>query len=281
MGTAMRPREIGLIAACELRDALRSRWFVLAAGCFLALSLGLSWLGLAGAQRAGLAGFDRTTASLLNLALLFVPLVTLSLGGLGIAGQLEDGALAMLLAQPITRAEAFAGKYLGQLGVVAASVCAGFGATGVIVAMTAGGGRVAPFVALLGLTLLLGAATLAIGTLLSVALRARARVIGAAFAVWLGLVYVSDLGTIGLILARNLGAAQVFVLALINPVQQARVLGTMALAPRLDILGPVGLFGLDHFGASGLAMLLAATLVATAIVPLLAGYAIFRRAPIT
>ena len=66
----MRLREIALVAARELRDALRSRWFVLAAGCFLALSLGLSMLGLAGAQRSGLAGFDRTTASLLNLALL-------------------------------------------------------------------------------------------------------------------------------------------------------------------------------------------------------------------
>lgn len=277
----MRPRETGLVAARELRDALRSRWFVLAAGCFLVLSLGLSWLGLAGAQRSGLAGFDRTTASLLNLALLFVPLMTLSLGGLGIAGELEDGSLAMLLAQPITRAEVFAGKYLGLLAVLTASVCVGFGFTGVIVGLAAGGGNVHTFAALVGLTLLLGAATLAIGTLLSVGLRARARVIGAAFAVWLALVYVSDLGTIGLVLARNLGPAQVFVLAVLNPVQQARVLGTLALAPRLDILGPVGLFGLDHFGPTGLAAILISALVATTLAPLAAGYAIFRRTPIT
>src|ERR1043166_7551661 len=111
----MRPRATSLVAARELREAMRSRWFVLAAGCFLILSLGLSMLGLAGAQRSGLAGFDRTTASLLNLALLFVPLVTLSLGALGIAGELEDGSLAMLLAQPVTRGEVFAGKYLGLL----------------------------------------------------------------------------------------------------------------------------------------------------------------------
>jgi Cu-processing system permease protein len=273
----MRPREIGLVAARELRDALRSRWFVLAAVCFLVLSLGLSWLGLAGAQRSGLAGFDRTTASLLNLALLFVPLMTLSLGGLGIAGELEDGSLAMLLAQPITRAEAFAGKYLGLLSAVASSVCAGFGATGVIVALAAGGGNARIFAALVGLTLLLAAATLAIGTLLSVSLRARARVIGAAFAVWLALVYVSDLGTIGLVLARNLAPAQVFILAVLNPVQQARVLGTLALAPRLDILGPVGLFGLDQFGSAGLVAVLVSALVAATLILLAAGYAIFRK----
>lgn len=272
---------MGLVAARELRDAMRSRWFVLAAVCFLVLSLGLSMLGLAGARRSGLAGFDRTTASLLNLALLFVPLVTLSLGGLGIAGELEDQSLSLLLAQPITRLEAYAGKYLGLLGAVAAAICGGFGATGVLVGWFAGGGNAGAFAGLLGLTLLLAAATLAIGTVLSVTLRSRARVVGAAFSVWLLLVYVSDLGTIGLTIARGLGPAQVFVLALLNPVQQARVLGTLALSDRIDVLGPVGIFGLDLFGAVGLPALLIGSLLATTVGSLLAGYLVFRRAVIS
>ena len=193
----MRPRVIGLVAARELREAMRSRWFVMAAACFLLLSLGLSMLGLAGAQRSGLAGFDRTTASLLNLALIFVPLVTLTLGGLSIAGEIEDQSLGLLLAQPVTRFEVFAGKYLGLLAAVAASIAAGFGTTGVIVGWSAGG-DVRAFLGLVAITLLLAAATLGIGTALSIALRSRARVVGAAFSVWLALVYVSDLGTIGL-----------------------------------------------------------------------------------
>ncbi len=277
----MRVRETGLVAARELREAMRSRWFVLAAGCFLVLSLGLALLGMAGAQRAGLAGFDRTTASLLNLALIFVPLVTLSLGGLGIAGELEDGSLALLMAQPITRLEAYAGKYLGLLAAVSAAIFTGFGTTGVIVGWSVGGGDVRAFLGLVGLALLLGAATLGLGTLLSVSLRSRARVIGAAFSLWLVLVYLSDLGTIGLAISRNLAPSQVFVLALLNPVQQARVVGTLALSDRLDVLGPVGAFGLDQFGAHGLVMLLVGGLVVMAAVPLVAGYAIFRRAVLT
>jgi Cu-processing system permease protein len=276
----MRFREVGLVAARELREAMRSRWFVLAALCFLVLSLALAMLGLAGAQRSGLAGFDRTTASLLNLALLFVPLLTLSLGGLAFAGELEDGSLAMLLAQPITRLEAYTGKYLGLLATVSASICAGFGATGVIVGLAAGGGDARGFAVLVGLTLLLGAATLSVGIALSVLLRTRARVMGATLAVWLWLVYVSDLGTIGLAISRALGPAQVFVLALLNPLQQARVLGTLALTGRPEVLGPVGLFGLDTFGPAGLPAVLVAALLATAAVPFAAGYAIFRRAPV-
>jgi Cu-processing system permease protein len=276
----MRFRVAGLVAQRELRDALRSRWFVIAAVCFLALSLGLSMLGLAGAQRSGLAGFDRTTAGLLNLALLFVPLVTLSLGGLGIAGELEDGSLALLLAQPVTRGEAYAGKYVGLLTAVSASILLGFGSTGVIVGLAAGGNTHA-FLALVGLTLLVGAATLSIGTVLSVVLRSRARVIGAAFAAWLLLVYVSDLGTIGLTIARALQPGQVFILALLNPVQQARVLGTLALTDRLEVLGPVGVFGVDHFGTLGLSTMLVSVLLATAVVPLVAGYFLFRRTVVT
>jgi Cu-processing system permease protein len=274
----MKPWVTGLVAARELREAMRSRWFVLAAGCFLVLSLGLSMLGLAGAQRSGLAGFDRTTASLLNLALVFVPLITLTLGGLSIAGEMEDQSLGLLLAQPVTRRQVFAGKYLGLLAAVAASIAIGFGATGVIVGCTAGGGNAWAFLALVALALLLAAATLGIGTALSVGLRSRARVVGAAFSAWLLLVYVSDLGTIGLTVARNLAAGQVFVLALLNPVQQARVLATLALSDRLDVLGPVGVYGLDAFGLRGLVAVLVGALVATTLLSLGFGFALFRKA---
>ncbi|MGH7894388.1 MAG: ABC transporter permease [Candidatus Binatia bacterium] len=265
----------------ELREALRSRWFVLAAGCFLVLSLGLSILGLSGAQRSGLAGFDRTTASLLNLALLFVPLMTLSLGGLAIAGELEDGSLGMLLAQPLTRLEVYAGKYVGLLVTVGAAVCVGFGTTGLIVGLRTGAGNVEAFLGLVVLVLLLGASSLGIGTLLSVALRSRARVIGAAFSAWLMLVYVSDLGVIGLTIARNLRPAQVFILALVNPVEQARVLGTLLLSDRLDVLGPAGVFGLDELGRTGLVGCLVGALSATTLIALAAGYALFRKVPVS
>lgn len=277
----MRPREIALIAAREVREAVRSRWFVLSAASFLVLSLALSLLGLAGAHRSGLAGFDRTTAGLLNLALLFVPLLGLSLGGLGIAGELEDGSLAALLAQPVTRTEVFAGKFLGLFAALAAAIVAGFGCSGVIVAATAGGGNAKAFLSLAGLSVLLAAVSLALGALLSVWLGSRTKAAGAAFAAWIGLVYLSDLGTIGLVLARNLDPARVFLLSLFNPVEQARVLGTLALTRRPEVLGIVGLYGQDRFGDAGLPLLLLCALLFWALVALLAGGALFRKAVVS
>jgi Cu-processing system permease protein len=274
----VRLRETGLVAARELTEAMRGRWFLLASASFLALSLGLSLLGLAGAQRSGLAGFDRTTASLLNLALVFVPLLTFSVGALGVAGEIEDGSLALLIAQPLTRVEVFVGKLAGLLAAVWAALLVGFGATGVIVGVYAGGGNVGAFLSLLVLLFVYSASTLAIGTLLSVMLRSRVRAIGAAFAAWLGFVYVSDLGSIGLAIARGLQPAQLFALALLNPVEQARVAGTLALTDRLEVLGPVGIFALDHLGAVGVMALLHGILAATAIGLTLIGLRIFRKA---
>src|SRR5262249_61465838 len=127
-----------------------------------------------------------------------VPLGRRPVGGLASGGAAEVASMGGLLAQPVTRLEVYVGTYAGLFAAVAAAVCAGFGATGVIVGARTGSGNVQAFLGLVGLMLLLGAATLALGTFLSVALRTRARVVGAAFSAWLLLVYVSDLGVIGL-----------------------------------------------------------------------------------
>lgn len=273
----MSASRIAWIAAREVRAALRSRWFALAAAAFLVLSLAIAWLGLAGAQRSGLAGFDRTTASVLNLALLFVPLVTLSVGGMSLAGELEDGSLALLLAQPVTRLEVYAGKYLGLLAAVSAAVLAGFGLSGLVVGLSAGGGNLAAFAGLVVLLVILSGVTLAMGLLLSAALGSRARVVGASFVLWLALVYLADLGTIGLVIARNLEPQRIFALALVNPIQEARILGTLMLTARPEVLGPAALYGLDHFGPHGMPAVMLLGLLASGLVPLCTGYALFRR----
>lgn len=271
----MRARETGLVAAREVREAIRGRWFAAAALAFLVLSLGLSAVGLAGAERTGLAGFDRTSVSLLNLVLLFVPLLTLVLGSLGLAGELEDGSLAMVLALPLTRAEVFAGKYLGLSFALGCAILGGFGATGAIVGIATGGNARA-FVSLVALTWLLAAATLGFGVAASALLRSRVRAVGAGFGLWLFFVYLSDLGTIGLTIARDLGPGKVFALALLNPVQCARVIGTLALTDRTDVLGPVGLYGVDTFGETGLLLLLAGALAVFAAAPLGVAWHSFR-----
>jgi Cu-processing system permease protein len=102
-----------ILAQKELRDARKNRWFLLYAIAFTGLSLALAWVSLSGAGNYGLAGFGRTSASLINLILLIVPLMGLTLGALSLAGEREQGSLLYLLAQPINQVELLLGKFIG------------------------------------------------------------------------------------------------------------------------------------------------------------------------
>src|SRR5690554_3896657 len=122
-----------ILAQKELRDARRNRWFLLYALAFAGLSLALAWMALSGAGNYGLAGFGRTSASLINLILLIVPLMGLTLGAMGLAGEREQGTLLYMLAQPINQAELLLGKFLGLALALIAALGLGFGLTALLI----------------------------------------------------------------------------------------------------------------------------------------------------
>ena len=79
------PRNVAIVAAKELRDAVRNRWFLLYAGIFTVLSVALSFLSSLGAAAYGQVGYGRTAAVLVNLVALIVPLMALNVGAASIA----------------------------------------------------------------------------------------------------------------------------------------------------------------------------------------------------
>ena len=84
---------IGLIARQEFLVALRARWVAGFSAAFSVLAIGIAYFGTTTAGVAGVQGFERTAASLLNLVLYLVPLLGLMLGTLA-----PDGSLAPLSA---------------------------------------------------------------------------------------------------------------------------------------------------------------------------------------
>src|SRR5690606_14784381 len=108
----------------ELRDAVRSRWLIAFAGAFALIALTLSVMQQGD---GGIQGFNRTTASLINLCLLLVPLLALILGAGAIAGERDRGTLATLLSQPLSATELLVAKYAGLTIAVWAAVTLGFG----------------------------------------------------------------------------------------------------------------------------------------------------------
>ena len=237
------------IAQRELREALRNKWLWFYALGFAGLALALSQAGLASAGYAGLGGFGRTAASLINALLLFVPLIGLSVGAATLAGERERGTLLYLLAQPVSRAEVFFGKALGAALAVLAALALGFGLAGIGLG-TAGSSDATAFLALAGYALLLALAMLGLGFVISSLTRKAATAAGAALLLWLGLVFLADLGVMGTALAIRPNPATMLGLLLVNPLQVFKLGAIYSLRATLDALGPAGQYALYRFGGN-------------------------------
>ncbi|NPV65898.1 MAG: ABC transporter permease subunit [Anaerolineae bacterium] len=249
------------IARKELRDALRNRWFVLYTLAFGGLALALSALSHPGGGLANLAGYGRTAASLVNLVLLFVPLIGLTLGAANLAGERETGALDYLLTQPVTRPEVLLGKYVGLAAALLASLGLGFGLAGVFLALRGQGGDPAGYIVTVLIAWLLGLAMLSLGLLLSIVARRTSGALGAALFLWLVLVFMGDLGIMGAAIITQLPIEQVLLLASLNPLQLFKTAAILTIQANLEVLGPAGLYATDRFGSALLPLLVGGLLI--------------------
>lgn len=267
---------ISILARKEVRDALRNRWFLLYAICFGVLSLALSYVSLSGAGKFGFAGFGRTAASLINLVLLVVPLMALTIGANAIAGERERGTLETLLSQPIHRLEILLGKFLGSAIALAGALALGFGATAALLVLNGSGANAGRFASIFALSVLLAWAMLSIGFLISVIARKTSLALGIAVFVWLGFVFLGDLGLMGSALALNLSTQELLAYSLINPLQVFKMMAVGGIHRSLDLLGPAGLYATQNWG-SALPAILGGILAAWIIGPLALSSLIFAR----
>ncbi len=237
------------IARRELRDAARSRWFILYTFAFIALGLAVSFVSAAGSGGLGLSGYGRTAAGLINVVLLVVPLMSLTAGAGSIASERERGTLAYLLAQPVARVEVLAGKYLGLAAALAASVCVGLGACAAILAWKGGGTSPAGILWLAALSIALSLGMLSVGILISALARKSSVAMGTAVFTWLVLVFLTDLALMAGAVAMRLRIEELFALSLANPLQVFKMWSLHAVDATLDVLGPAGLYASDEFGS--------------------------------
>jgi Cu-processing system permease protein len=263
---------IWTLAQKELRDALRNRWFILYTVAFAALALAFSYLALAGSGVVGFAGFGRTAASLVNLVLLIVPLMALTVGAQSLAGEWEQGTLAYLLAQPVSRLEVFLGKYLGLALSLLAAIALGFGISGIVIAL-AGSGAADPasYVQLVALAFLLSLAMLSVGFLISALTRRAGVAVGIGLFLWLSFVFLGDLGMMGTAVVLRVPVDNLFWLSLTNPLQTFKMAAILDIRATLDVLGPAGIYAIQRYGEALLAIFLG-VLVLWVVVPALIAY---------
>ena len=267
---------VATLSRKEVRDAVRSRWLLMFGIGFAVIASALSWMALSGLGTFGVAGFGRTTASMINMVLLIVPLMGLTLGAMAVASERERGALAYLMSQPVSTLEIFLSKYIGVALALISALLVGFGISGALVVLRGGSSDAGDFLALVGLSVLLALASLSVGFMLSAGLRRGATAIGLAVFLWLSLAFFSDLGLMGTAITLDLGVREMLFMALANPLQVYKLSAILSIRNDLEVLGPAGIFAVRTYG-DALMPILMALFAAWVVGPFAIGLLIFRR----
>ena len=242
-------RVLGVLAGRELRDGLRNRWVLAVTLLLAALALALSFLGSAPVGEVGASPLEIVVVSLASLSILLLPLIALLLSFDAVVGEAERGTLLLLLAGPVLRWQVLAGKFLGQVAILAIATLIGYGAAAVAVALRSGmpdAEAAAAFATLIGSSVLLGAAFASLGLLVSVLVRERQTAAGAALGLWLLFAVLYDLALLGVLVAdagRHMTPGLLTGLLLVNPADAFRLLNLTGFAGVQALSGMAGLAG--------------------------------------
>lgn len=196
-----------IIAAHEVREGLRNRWVATATLLLAALALALSLVGSVPIGEVGTGRLTVTIVSLSSLSIYLLPLIALMLAFDTVVGENERGTLLLMLSYPVTRWQIVGGKFLGHAAILAFATTVGFGSAAAAIGLAAAQAPTAAewwnFAGLIGASIGLGLAFVAIGTVISVAVRERTTAAGVAIIVWLFLVVLYDMGLLGALVATG------------------------------------------------------------------------------
>jgi Cu-processing system permease protein len=237
-------------------------------------------LGLRSVSNLGLAGVGPGTGALINLAILFPPLMGIMLGANSLSSARERSLLPLMLVQPLSRLEHVCGVILGLVGAVWLTIGFGFGASALLLSRVAGTADVSGLLAIVGSALGVGVASVAIGVAISALAGSRLQALGLSMGLWFLFAFAIDLVLAGLAAAVHLGPFGLFVGVLLNPLEAGRILMVLASGADAMTLGPFGAYLDNTVGTAVAALAVCASLAAWTVLSLLVAWAgITRREP--
>ena len=271
---------VWIITGKEVRDSLRNRWVAAAALLLAALALSLGFLGSTPTGTVKVDPLTVTVVSLSSLSIFLIPLIAMLLAYDALIGEIERGTMALLLSYPVSRNQILAGKFIGHLIILTMATTAGYGLAGIALQLAHGGIDVTawkPFLSLIAASVILGAAFLALGYLISAKVKERGTAAGIAIGVWLFFVVIFDMALLGVLVAdtgQTLTAPVVESILLFNPTDIYRLLN---LTGYENTAMYAGMAGLSEQLSLSMPVLLAAQLLWVAVPLALAAWIFGKR----
>ena len=249
---------VAAIAGREVLAGIRNRWMLAASLLLGVLALTLAFVGSTPAGPVAASRLAITVVSLSSLSIFLVPLIGLLVSYDTLVGEVERGTMPLLMTYPVTRWRIVLGKFAGQVAILAIATVIGFGVAALITGLGEGGDAEAwrAFGVMVGGSILLGAAFIALGTLFSAVVAERGTAAGASAAAWLVFVVLFDMALLAILVADEgqVVSGDLFrVLLLLNPTDVYRML-TLSGSETVGALS--GMAGVSAEAAFGHALLL-------------------------
>ncbi|MDE0052436.1 MAG: ABC transporter permease subunit [Rhodospirillales bacterium] len=264
---------VAAIAGREVLAGVRNRWMLAASLLLGVLALTLAFVGSAPGGTVAASPLAITVVSLSSLSVFLVPLIGLLVSYDTLVGEIERGTMPLLMTHPVTRSRIVLGKFAGQVAILAVATVVGFGVAALVTGLGDGGDAEAwgAFGVMVGGSILLGAAFIALGTLFSAVVAERGTAAGVSAAAWLIFVVLFDMALLAILVADEgqVVSGDLFrVLLLLNPTDVYRML-TLSGSETVGALS--GMAGVSAEAAFGHAILLAAMVLWIAVPLGLAG----------
>ena len=256
------------IAKQEFTINVRNKWIMMFALVFGALVVSISYFGMMAEGFSGMQNFTRTSASILNLVLYIVPLVSLVMGTLSFTG--DKGSTELLFSQPVSRSEVVIGKLFGLFLAITSATVIGFTGAGAIVLAGNGSGGLLQYGLFVLLSLALSLVFLSLSVVVATLNRRKSKAFGISMFLWFFFVLFYDLLAIGGTLVLKGQSANTFLFLSLfgNPVDMVRV-ATLISLDNVTIFGAAGAAMLRYFGGTGMSIsLLVLGLAAWTFLPL-------------
>jgi ABC-2 type transport system permease protein len=248
-----RQRDFAAILRLDLAETVRSRWALFCVALYACLGLIFVFVGLRESTLMGFTGMGRVLIGLSHAMLMVLPLLALTASSQVINRARDEGALEILFSHPIRRGAYFLGVTTSRYLVLTVPLLLLFVVLAALAVVLLD--RTIAWMILakaLVVSAALLAAFLGIGLAISTFVANQARSATIALVVWIVAVALLDFALIGVMLQWRLQPQAVFALALLNPVQAARMALLASGDPELSTLGPVGFFVANRVGAAAL-----------------------------
>jgi ABC-2 type transport system permease protein len=249
----MNRTELAAVVRLDLGEVLRSRWLLFCLAVYGSLGAVFVGVGLRESNVLGFTGMGRVLFSLCHVLVLLLPLLSLLATGQVVNRARDDGTLELLFSLPIGRSAYLAGVTAVRFVALALPLGIVFAVLGLLGSVV--WGQAVPWGFLfraVAVSAALLAAFVGLGLATSVMVRQSARAMTVLLLIWAAAVLLLDVAGISLLLQWRVPAQAVFVVAVLNPVQAARMALLSAAEPTLTTLGPVGFYLANRIGAQAL-----------------------------